>query len=307
VTIALPAYDLNLRIPTLPEVTESLLTSKCAVHELSDKGRLGEQLTKQVDPGILLRKGVYEVIAALTTPRSKTLLRELMSAESDGSTYRQLVELAAAWGGRVARRFLSSANLVTNVSPHALDALELLTGVGWAERGLGVRCDRCGLYSFVPLIDAQDAPSCPACHAVQSYTRSVDAVLMHYRLNGAVDRASDQGVIPHLLVLAAVQRHSKLTALIPGANVTIDGTSFEVDLFGVSDGRVLAGEVKANSADFTKDQIRRDIELSSRLAVDVHVMASPRRISRQTRREAERAASSSGLELLVLDGEQLRP
>jgi hypothetical protein len=96
-----------------------------------------------------------------------------------------------------------------------------------------------------------------------------------YRLNSQVDRASDQGVLPHIAALAALRRVWPDTHLNLGLDIAwSDGRREEVDLFGYTSAYVLAGEVKTKAADFTEKQLQRDIDLSRRLSANVHVLAA---------------------------------
>jgi hypothetical protein len=91
-------------------------------------------------------------------------------------------------------------------------------------------------------------------------------------------------------------------------NVTFDdGIKNEVDLFGVHDGKVIAGEVKTSAADFYEEQIRRDIKLSKRLLVDAHVMACTEPLEEGAIAIAERVAQEYGVRLIILDAVDLRP
>ena len=77
---------------------------------------------------------------------------------------------------------------------------------------------------------------------------------MHYRLNSHLDFLSDQGVLPHLLAIAALQRQGKKSHFVPGVDVWFSqdlSDKPEADIFGVRDGQVLCGEVKTSASEFT--------------------------------------------------------
>jgi hypothetical protein len=99
-----------------------------------------------------------------------------------------------------------------------------------------------------------------------------------YRLNSLVDRASDQGAVPHLAALAALRASNPETHLSLGLEISwTDGNSSEVDLFGYMSSHIVSGEVKTSSAEFDSEQIERDVELSAKLRAQIHVMAAMRR------------------------------
>ncbi|WP_329343751.1 hypothetical protein OG252_45515 [Streptomyces sp. NBC_01352] len=91
-------YIFGLTVPTLAQATETVLEQASARHALSDKGKLRVALQAQADIAALLDPGVYEAVIALTTPRSKELLRELRKIKAEGTDdAAQLVELASTW------------------------------------------------------------------------------------------------------------------------------------------------------------------------------------------------------------------
>ncbi|MFE5240489.1 MULTISPECIES: hypothetical protein [unclassified Streptomyces] len=131
---------------------------------------------------------------------------------------------------------------------------------------------------------------------------------VHYRLDSFTDRASDNGLLPHLLVIAELCRRKPRSHFLPGTDVTFaDGTQEEVDVFGVWDGRVLSGEVKTSASEFDAAQLQRDVALSKRLGADVHLLASVAPVTGDTRETARELCDAAGLELEVLDQADLRP
>ncbi|OKI85913.1 hypothetical protein AMK10_35595 [Streptomyces sp. CB02058] len=89
----------QMTFPLLPQATEQLLDDVTTGHQLSSAGRLGTALAERADSFALLEPGVYEAAIALTTPRSKELLRRLKERRADGDPDADLAELAATWGG----------------------------------------------------------------------------------------------------------------------------------------------------------------------------------------------------------------
>ena len=131
----------------------------------------------------------------------------------------------------------------------AAAALERLCAAGWAERGLSVSCGACGLPSFVPFAEATARATCPGCSSPAEYETG-SALAVYYRLNSHLDLLSDQGVLPHLLTIAALQRQGKQSHFLPGVDVWFsadDSDKAEADIFGVRDGKVLSGEVKTSA------------------------------------------------------------
>jgi hypothetical protein len=187
--------------------------------------------------------------------------------------------------------------------------LERLCDAGWAERGLRVICGTCGLPSFVPFPYTAGRAICPGCSSPASYETG-SALTVYYRLNSHLDLLSDQGVLPHLLTIAALERQGRRSYFLPGVDVWFGADAedqAEVDIFGVRDGQVLAGEVKTSASEFTLDQITRDIALSSRLEADMHVLAATDDISREATEKAEQECNAAGIGLIILQRADLLP
>ncbi|MGW2643998.1 hypothetical protein ACWC2T_03570 [Streptomyces sp. NPDC001393] len=300
-------YIFSITVPTLAQAAEAVLAEASTRHTLSDKGKLGVALQAQAEIAALLEPGVYEAVIALTTPRSKELLKELRKIKAEGSDdFAQLVELASMWGGRAERRYRPTTKL--ELPPkRASEAAERLCALGWAERGVETNCVQCGVRTFHPFEQTQRRPVCPGCSAPSRYETTADGLSVFYRLDSFVDRASDQGLLPHLLVIAALTEREPNSYFLPGVNLWFsDQTRGEADVFGLYGGRVLSGEVKASASHFTTEQLTHDIALSARLGVDIHLLAAVDTVLRATREQAAELCSDAGLELLVLDKSELR-
>ncbi|MER8236111.1 hypothetical protein [Streptomyces sp. NPDC094049] len=298
----------QMTFPLLSQATEQLLDDVTAAHQLSSAGRLGTALAKRADSSALLEPGIYEAAVALTTPRSKELMKRLKELRAEGSPDADLAELAATWGGRSERRYLPADKLQNVRAEDRAAALERLCSLGWAERGLESDCPSCNSRSFVPLSQTSGSPQCPGCGAVSAYQSGGIAAAVYYRLDSFTDRASDNGLLPHLLVIAELCRRKPRSFFLPGTDVSFaDGSQEEVDIFGLWDGKVVSGEVKTSASEFDEAQLRRDVTLSQRLGADVHLLASVTPVEKAVRVTAQTLCDEAGLKLEVLDQADLRP
>ncbi|MFD9271196.1 hypothetical protein ACFWB1_30920 [Streptomyces goshikiensis] len=315
--VRLPWLDfprLTLSVPRPQEVVAELLKQVTSSSAPSIPGTIGMTITEQSDISVLRGFLVVEALTALKTERTQHFLKELRRLNEgkypDWLPLEDAKELAREFGGRQERKFQSATNVLNGwTAADVTPALETACAQGWAERGLGLDCDQCSLNSFIPLHATGGTAVCPACSAPALYQReNGKAVEIVYRLNGFIDRAIDNGVLPHLLVAAALRDLDPSTYLLPGVDVVIDDTKNEVDVFGIHEGKVLAGEVKVKAAEFAKDdQIVRDVALSRRLGADIHLMAATDIIDDGLQSQARELCESYGLELLVLHEPQLRP
>ncbi|WP_143670888.1 hypothetical protein [Streptomyces sp. OV198] len=308
-TRAEETYQFQLLIPSLAQACHQVLADVTERYELSDKGRMGAALQETNDLSHLLEPGVFEAMVGLMTPRSKSLAKELRALVNRGAIDQDFAELAGRWGSRTERRYLPAQQLDRVPKELRVTAAEKLSSWGWAERGLKVSCPRCGLDNFVPLERVSPAASCPGCSAPASYSVDQATLSVFYRLDTLIDRATDQGVLPHLMVIAALTGEEPLSSFLPGANLWFPGTQghVEVDVFGICGGKVMTGEIKTSASEFTEDQMRRDVRLSARLGADVHLLAAVDTVPQATQDFARALCETASIELRVLDSERLRP
>jgi hypothetical protein len=296
-----------MKIPEPEEVIRHLLGNSTASWKLSDKGKIGESLIAISNLDDLLKPGIFEAIRRLTTRRTTHVFREV-SRRAHTDAELELARLVDASGGRSERRSQTAADLVGVELALRVDALESLVALGWAERGYRIKCTRCGLTSFVPLADVTSTANCPGCRGAGKYKRIENGLAVYYRLNSLIDRASDQGVLPHLLAIAALGKLRQHTYALSGVEFAFaDGTPGEADIYGIAAGKVVAGEVKTSASEFTNDELQKSVDRSRRLAVDVHVMACVEALPAETLTRAAELTNVSELELITLGPNELRP
>jgi hypothetical protein len=306
---ALGDYMFKLHIPELPEVVDALLTKVTVRHELSrKKGQAGMAWLDQTDISPLSQPGVFTAIRNLTTQRSKALLKELRRLRKAGAIDDELAEIAAHWGGRAERAYKSAEQLNGMPDGQAANALERLCAAGWAERGLQIDCGACGLPSFIPLTQVAGTASCPGCSSPAAY-QTGSALTIYYRLNSHLDMLSDQGVLPHLLTIATLERRTARSShFLPGVDVWFsEDDKGEADIFGVRDGKILCGEVKTSASEFTPDEIIHVINLSARLEADTHILAATDTIPSNVIDQATQLCKANGLSLITLSKAELIP
>lgn len=309
-TRALSSYRFELSLPSKEDVVHALLASCTASYSLSDKGQLGEALLARGSAEHLLRPGVFEAIESLTTPRSRSLLRELRTM-SDGPDARVL-ELAATWGGRGRRRYRSAeqvgsqAHWPTQVSPAS--ALEELVAAGWAERGAVVDCARCGVPWFVPTARLDAIGTCPGCGHPQGYGTDDGGLMIFYRLDALVDRCSDQGVLPALMTIPVLtQRHGDVH-LLPGLTARLHGGEIcEADVIGTVGANFIVGEVKTSPDWLTPTELRKAVSRASALGAEINLVASVGIVQDDVRSLAAELSAAAGMECWILDQSDLRP
>jgi hypothetical protein len=295
-------YRFEISVPALEDATSLILSSVCERHHLSDKGRLASILMSEALDETLLSERTVAAIASLATPRSKELERELVAARGRGDDAAALTELAMQWGGRAERRYRAGGDLA-DLLGRSLKPLEDLCRIGWAERGCETQCGRCGLRSFVPLGSVDGPATCPGCRTPAKYSTVGLNPKIFYRLNSFIDRASDQGVIPHLATISHLRQESRSHYLLGGVNFEFrGGRQAEADIVGLIDSRLILGEVKTNGSEFTERQVDHDVSIATAVGADLYVMSAMNKIPRNSRDYASRVARRARIGLSVLDG-----
>ena len=298
----------DLHMPNHENIAWTVMRDHCQEAYESDKGKLAQALEDICGIEFLLDESVRDTIRELTTRRSTSLMRELRRHHDEGESPEWLEELAIRWGGTQQRRFRPASQLPSPQEPGSLKAAELLCSRGWAERGLSMKCSKCGVLSFVALNVSQAQPRCPACEAPQAFeTGSTHgAPDICYRLNGLADRASDQGVVTQLLAIAVLRNQDQRVCVIPGAEIILnDGTPAEVDLFGMFDGMIVAGEAKNRASEFEHQDLERDIRNSATLGADTHLMIAQDRLSNDVLNRSHGFADDYNVGLVIVEGSDL--
>jgi hypothetical protein len=161
------------------------------------------------------------------------------------------------------------------------------------------------MRSFIELRDVREEIACPGCRSPS--TLAVDPERgeseLHYRLNSLVDRASENGVLVHLLAVAALRRRDPKAYVNPGANLSAaDGNQQEADIVALLGSEIWLGEAKTSAKWFTPEQIERDVALAARLRAAHYLMTCLEPIVQEQRRAASAVCEEVGVKLWILEG-----
>ncbi len=171
-----------------------------------------------------------------------------------------------------------------------------LTPAGIILRGYYLPCPACDTREWYPLASVRERLTCVGCG--QSFPLPVAAAPgveqpWHYRLNGLVNRAVDQDVIPHLLALHHwVRLGHQPSCIVTGLEMRREGHNVgEFDLLFVSHGSLYAAECKAGRLLAAKD-----FE-AARLAADLGIATFVFATAQTWAPETERAIAALAIEL----------
>lgn len=280
-------------------------------HAPSDKGLLACGIRTLVSDSNILRDSVtLRVIDALTTHRFEYELKEAKKQFPD-----QVPEALAAMATRMQEIRQTSRTLIQvreelrqggmQVTRHQVGTvLTRLVNTGAAIRGFMVSCTSCGMSTFVDVSQLEAPPTCPGCGSYAALVSAHDGEpAQHYRLNGMVDRASDQGVLPHVVAAAALcQKGQHPEAYVsPGTNCTLpDGTKAEADVLALVGRDLWLGEAKSRSDGFTDEQLEKDLALTLAVGASTYLMICLDGIDAGCLQRACARATMSGVQLLTL-------
>ncbi|MER6111016.1 hypothetical protein [Streptomyces hirsutus] len=100
------------------------------------------------------------------------------------------------------------------------------------------------------------------------------------------------------MAIGTFHRSQPRPHFLPGANLQVSGRpQRDVGIIGTFNGRILAGEVETNPADFTQEHITHDISTNAGIGADIHLMAAIHPISAANREIAETQGNSHDMEL----------
>ncbi len=277
-------YSFSISVPSRESVLHSAVGATGLRFQLSPPGRLAAAVTTMFQPGErpFADPHMRSVVSALTTKRSKSLAQELADSVT-GLPLNDAMMIADRIGPQLTQAFHPVSGIASGAEvpmAEAADRVERLVRLGLAERGLLVKCEQCTLRTFVTLQATMPMGTCPACKCNVTYAANQHGELqVHYRLNALLDRASNQGVIPHLAVLDQLAPDPQTSHFLLGADL-FDGETHlgEVDLLGYDAEALLCGEVKTSAERFTPRQIKKTVYLAGRIKADVVVFGCTARI-----------------------------
>jgi hypothetical protein len=305
-------YTFRLDVPDRMAVLSAYLADRRLTYAVSDKGRLAMGVQNATpDVGQLRDPVALSVIDALTTHRFEHELREVRK-QFPGGDLEQLAQIARGLlDVRQQTRTLDEVfgelrRKEFDVNRPAVGALLVsLTDAGMVFRGLEANCHVCGMKSFIELRETTAPALCPGCRAQTTYSSdNSNQPVLHYRLNALLDRASDQGALGHLVVVAALRElyGEENVAHLPGVNLTTtEGTTKEADLLALVRGDVWLGEVKPRGGLFTEEQMDRDLALADLVGAKTYLMASLDGLDSALIASALAATIAKDMQLAILD------
>ena len=311
-------YQIAVTIPEPAAILAAALRDAGVTFTLSDKGKYAQALLARAGDleGLVRQPGALEVITDLTRKRSSRFKKEVekLLGHEPGDT--GLADRITA----LARETVPLPHQsVAELPKHDLDAegiaaiVERLVALGLCTRGFSVDCAECQMESFVDHSAVTAQATCPGCGAAGAYRGAKDkpaGPVVRYRLNSLLDRASDNGAPPHILGMACLREHAAGRPLyvLPGALLSdADAELGEVDLLGYLGEHLIVGEVKTSPADFTEEQITKDLTIAARCGADIYVMIAVHPLTAEQEGMAAGLAASRGCRLLAFSGRTARP
>jgi len=304
-TAAQPRYEFEIRIPTRADLLMAYLAEKGVAGVVSDKGRLAEgvvALVQDLEP--LRSQAVLKVVDALTTHRVeydiKALKKQMYGASEEG--LRRMAE-GLQDVRQTSRPLQGIVSLVGGDLKTATAAVEALVAGGMAIRGFQLVCSVCGMKLFLEIRDVDPLPVCPGCGSRADFPRDQGSgePAIYYRLNTLVDRASDNGVMVHLLAVAGLRRRDQQGHVVPGMKFP-SLADREADVVGLLGTEIWVGEAKTGAASFTEAQVERDVDLAKRIRADHYMMVSLEEIAEGVKKIAVEKCLAAGIKVWSLEG-----
>jgi hypothetical protein len=296
-------YEFPLQIPERAELLKASLAEHQYSYSLSDKGRYATGVERLLgDLQILRGPLAIPVIRSLTTHRIdydlQALRRRFTEAPLD-----QLDEIARSLQDvrQVELPLPTIASRAKATTKEVGPVIEELVARGIVIRGLRVHCQTCGYRSFLTLSDTRPNATCPACLAPAAFI-SENEPTFHYRLNAMVDRASDNGVLVHLLVWNQLLRLDPKAWVLPGVDVTMDKQGAEVDILALLGPAIWFGEAKTDAIDFKVDEVSKDLSMTTKVGAKHYLLACLETIPDAITRVAVTYGAANGISIWTLEG-----
>ena len=311
-------FEIEVNIPEPPDVLAAALQDTGVAFALSDKGKYAQALLGRA-PGLeeLLRQpGALETITELTRKRTERFKADLEKILQDESTNGGIIDAALVLAReRLPLPHRPVAGLLRSdlSADQVAGILEQLVTLGLCSRGFSIVCAACYMESYIELSEVTRQATCPGCGAVGAYrpdTNDPMGPVIWYRLSSLLDRASDNGALPHILGLACLRQYAggEPSYIMPGALLNAGQKMLgEVDLLGYLAEQVVVGEVKTAAEWFTEDQVKKDLALVARVRAKLYVMVAVTAISDKHQAMASRLAEDQGCRLLIFSGPTARP
>jgi hypothetical protein len=305
-------YILHMDVPNRKAILSAYLDDRGLHHELSDKGGFAAGVLNAI-PGVSqLRNPIaLAVIDALTTHRFAyelkearkqlpgmdddhldELIRSLRSIRQVSRTLEQIFAEVKKANDPLTRRDVGAA-------------LGALTDVRMLFRGLQVACDLCRIASFVEMQEASAPPACPGCGSPASYSPDpFGQPAIHYRLNALLELASENGVLGHVILDAALRDLFGYEDVVnlPGVNLAVSGQkAHEADSLALINEHIWLGEVKPHSHSFSDEQIERDLALADTVGAQTYLIVCLKGLEDDRIHAALLGAVKRGMQLALLE------
>ena len=302
-TDAQASYDFLLQVPERPELLKASLIEHQCEYSLSDKGRYAMGVSRLLgDLEVLGGRLAVPVIRALTTRRIEYDMQALVRRFPE-TPPEHLDEIARSLQD-VRQLDLPLAAIAGRAKATGKDAgpvIDELVTRGVVVRGLRVYCQTCGYRSFLTLSDARPRATCPACLAQAEFIGEIEPTF-HYRLNAMVDRASDNGVLVHLLVWAQLLRIDAKAWVLPGVNLKLDKRGTEVDILALLGSTIWFGEAKTSAVDFKSEEVGLDLSIASQIEATNYVLACLEPIPEAVTQTAISIGTTKNISIWTLEG-----
>jgi hypothetical protein len=282
----------HLTVPTAWQVVQTYADIAGYSTELSDKGRLAQQVVHLVGGPeylwMLSGRTVYQLIDSLSelsqAKEFKARLREIQTVhisdaeETDTFTEQVMRFMAADRHERVYQSYSKiqdSLKLKTNKLTERF--MKWLLDHRILFRGTTINCPKCNLAQWLFLDDIKSQMTCPGCQQLFDVPLGINTTAWQYRINTLFAKAHEQGVTPHLLALSyyvdGVGRDrwtSNLLDFFPGIKLHAQRADLpiqemELDLAWIEDGQLSIGECKTNGWELKADEVLRYFKIAGLL------------------------------------------
>jgi hypothetical protein len=148
----------------------------------------------------------------------------------------------------------------TKASEDLLQIVQWLTNSGVLQQGIRIRCTNCGSRFWREMGTIKQKVKCDGCTAVVPVP--VEST-WRYRLNSLIRNGiALHGCVPVISALRELRTQAKDSFIYTHGvglfrNYTDQNPTAEMDLLCISDGKLVCGEVKSSSSEFTREELEK--------------------------------------------------
>jgi hypothetical protein len=289
-----PERYIEIRVPSPLEILETCADIAGYTLGISDKGNIGDQVTRMIGGEdqlwFLTGKTVYGLIDQLSElsqakefkTRLRERLNEIIGHDADNAIKQIMHMIATDRHDRVQQTYDAMRRALKWSDQAAVTTfIKWLIHKNILFRGTEITCPVCRTKQWFLIDDLESQVRCHGCRQFVDVPLGINVTQWTYRINTLVAKAQELGLMPHLLTLSyyinalGYGRSSfgleKITGCFPGIKLLakqgeqVPFNEIEIDVAFIRNGQLVIGECKTHGRELSEQEVVRYITLAVRM------------------------------------------